>query len=53
MYFNKEDLLEAEHKILLAAVMDRPTFSTLDEYAGYIDGVIDLAEALLKKGEES
>lgn len=53
MYFNKEGLLTAEHEILLAAVMDRPAFSALDEYAGYIDGVVDVVEALLKKGEKS
>lgn len=51
MYFNTDDVLKAEHQLLIDAV--DPDRANSDFMSGYITGVVALAAALTEEKKES
>lgn len=51
MYFNAEDVLKAEHKLLVDAVADQETDSLFT--SGYVTGIVALAAELTEKKEDN
>ena len=50
MYFNSDDLLKAEHKLLVDAVADQGADSLFTN--GYVTGIVALAEEMVTKEKE-
>lgn len=50
MYFNAEDILKTEHKLLVDAVTELDVESPFT--IGYVTGIVDLAAALTEKKED-
>ena len=50
MYYNKEDILEKEHEVLLTLINEADATAFGD---GQISGVLRFVAALLKKGDDN
>lgn len=50
MYYNKEDILQAEHNAILKAVEDGNDYPM---FAGRIIGIVSITEELLRKDREA